>query len=120
MGGFTGALTPTRTGKILECFSGWITNSAVTVDEGLIIQLSHGTGTAPTANATLTGTQDGAQVTGSIQVAATAAADVNIPISMCAVVTGLAISTAIWIDVASKGLTNTTNTLHGTLSAIEL
>lgn len=105
MQGLAGAITPKKSGSVLVTITGTLVHSAATVNVGAIWQISHGTGTAPTSNAVLTGTQDGNTVQSKLATAATAAADVSVPFSITALITGLTVGTAIWIDLAAKALT---------------
>lgn len=106
MQGLAGAITPTRSGKVLITVSGTvIAPTGTTVDNGIAYQISYGTGTAPVNAAALTGTQVGTVQTSTQAVASTAAADVNVPFSTSVVVTGLTLSTAYWIDLAAKSIT---------------
>jgi hypothetical protein len=121
MQGLAGAITPTKSGKIQITIGGTIQTTVTTVASGVALQISHGTSTAPTTNAALTGTQDGNTQQFTLSVAATAAADVSQPFSLTAVVTGLTLGTAYWIDLAAKALTATGAVLKTVnITAIEL
>lgn len=121
MQALAGSITPKTTGNILITISGTIISSAALVDQGIIVQISYGTGAAPTANAALTGTQVGAQQQWTNLVAATAAADVHVPFSVTAVVSSLVLGTAYWLDLAAKAVTTASvQSLSGvSISAIE-
>lgn len=104
MQGLAGAITPTNTGTLLIVISGTVISpSGVTAGLGIAHQLSYGTGAAPVNGASPTGTQVGT-VQSYTNPAAVTAADVNIPFSVQALVTGLAPGTPYWIDLAAKSL----------------
>lgn len=106
MQGLAGSITPTTTGKVLIIISGTIVAPAgTTVDNGIKYQISYGTGVAPSNTGALAGTQIGTVQAFTLFVAATAAADVHIPFSIAAVVTGLTLATAYWIDLAAESVT---------------
>ena len=106
MQGLAGAITPSASGIVLITISGTIVAPAgTTVNNGILYQISYGTGTAPINTGALAGTQVGLPQEFTLSVAATAAADVNVPFSTTYLVTGLAIGTAIWIDLAAKSVT---------------
>lgn len=103
MQGLAGAITPNKTGKVLVIMSGYIIGSTVTAGDGILYQLSHGTGAAPANLAAITGTQDGAiqkYTNGNTVVAA----DIAIPFSIQVVLTGLTLGTAYWLDLAAKAV----------------
>jgi hypothetical protein len=104
MQGLAGSITPAVSGSIEVTISGTITTSAVTLDNGLIWQISHGTGGAPGSNAALTGTQDGVQQEYTNPTIVTAA-DLHQPFSVTVVLTGLTVGTAYWLDLAAKSVT---------------
>jgi len=117
MQGLAGSITPTHSGTVTITISGTIQNAVTTVNSGIKIQISHGTGTAPSNAGTLAGTQDGQIQTYTLSVAATAAADVNTPFSITALVTGLTVGTAYWIDLAAESVTTTSS---GKLAAVNI
>ncbi len=123
MQGLAGSITPTRTGIILITISGTI-NAAVatTVNNGVIYQVSIGTGAAPGSNTALAGTQLGAVQTYTSPIAPTATADVNVPFALIAITTGLTIATAYWVDLAAKSITNPSQIGFAavTVNAVEL
>jgi hypothetical protein len=124
MAGLGGSITPTKSGKIQITISGVIIDSggSLLANVGLACQISHGTGAAPLSNAGLTGTQDGTQQKYTAATPPTAAANVNVPFSITAVVTGLTINTSYWIDLAQKALVLTSQyqVSNVSISAIEL
>jgi len=121
MQGLAGAITPATSGKVLLMISGNFISSTVTAGDGIKIQLSYGTGTAPANAANLTGTQVAAplEYTNPTTVIA---ADVFMPFSTQAVVTGLTLGTAYWIDLAAESVVTISSVglANISLSAIEL
>ncbi len=114
MMGLAGTVTPNTGGNVLILVTGDILNA--TIGDGVTIQISHGTGTAPVNTATLTGTQDGVAVN---FIASTAAG--KVPFCVMAYVTGLVAGTAYWIDLASAQLTGGAVTMqHINIVAIEV
>ncbi len=108
MQGLAGAITPTRSGKVLLQISGNFISSSVTAGDGILTQLSYGTGAAPANGAALAGTQLG-NILKYTNPATVVAADVDVPFSQQAVITGLALNTAIWLDIAAKSVANVSN-----------
>jgi hypothetical protein len=104
MQGFAGAVTPTTTGNVvLEVCGTIISAGATTATIGMQFQLSYGTGTAPTSNAALTGTQVGPvykHLNGSTLGAAT---DGFIPACFEADAV-LTVGTTYWVDVAAESI----------------
>lgn len=121
MQGLAGSITPVKSGKVMFTISGTLTSSSVTAGDGILMQLSHGTGNAPANAGALAGTQDGS-VQGYMNPTTVTAADVNVPFSMTAVVTGLALDTAVWLDVAAKSVLNASHIAltNVSISAIEV
>ncbi len=103
MQGLAGTITPLRSGKVLLTISGTATGSTVTAGDGLEWQLSYGTGAAPANADAVTGTQVGA-VQENTNPATVTAADVHTPFSISAVITGLTLGTAYWLDLAAKSI----------------
>ena len=104
MQGLAGAITPGRTGTVLLIVSGSIASpSGTTAGLGIVYQLSYGTGGAPANAAALAGTQVGTAQEYTNPGTVTAA-DVSVPFSVQAVITGLTIGTAYWIDLAAKSV----------------
>ena len=125
MMGLAGSLTPQVTGRVLLILSGDISNN--TTADGVTVQLSYGTGTAPTNGAALTGTQIGGIVS------FTALTGVlTVPFCVTALIIGLSVpsinslgattaSTAYWLDAAVKAVTAGTASISNLdLVAIEL
>src|SRR5262249_50577600 len=92
MMGLAGSFTPTRSGRALIIICGDVANSVIA--DGAKFQIRFGTGTAPANAAALTGTAAGALVVMTDGVAAQ-----QMPFSVQAVVTGLTLSTAYWLDL---------------------
>lgn len=114
MMGLTGTITPTLTGRILIMISGDVQNN--TISDGAKMQIRYGTGTAPTNGAALTGTAVG----GLVNFLAAAAAQ-RVPIALQAVVTGLSIATAYWIDVGLAAVTGGTAAVKNvSISVVEI
>ena len=103
MQGLAGAITPKRSGKIMVTISGNIICSTTTAGDGIDVQISHGTGTAPANAAALAGTQDG-NIQGYRNPSTVTAADVLVPFSTTAVIIGLTLDTAYWLDLAAKSI----------------
>jgi hypothetical protein len=103
MQGLGATITPIRTGIVLFIISGTIVSAAGTAGNGISYQISTGTGTAPVNGAALTGAQLGTVQTYTNQASVTAA-DVHEPFSIQAVVTGLSVGSAFWIDLAAKSI----------------
>lgn len=86
-------LTPGATGKVRFSISGGVFNN--TSNDGAILTLRYGTGTAPVNGAAVTGTIISGVFNTSI-----AAANNTIGFSFHSIVSGLAIGTACWFDLA--------------------
>jgi hypothetical protein len=92
MAGLALTITPATSGNLF--LTGNISGSNSTAVAGCTVQISWGTGAAPTHNAVATGTAVGSA---NVATSATAAASVAIPVS--SYVTGLTVGTAYWIDL---------------------
>lgn len=106
-------LTPQSTGRILLVATGVMTSG--TTGSTCTVQLSFGTGSAPANAAAVTGTQQGGQVfitslTGVLTQA----------FALSTVLTGQALSTALWFDIAQKSSGGTLQLQKLTLVGIEL
>ena len=117
MQGLAGSITPATTGSVMITIAGSVQNLSGAADVGIAFQISYGTGSAPSNAASLTGTQVGAVQEWTAPTIATT----ETPFSITVVVTGLAASTAYWIDLAAKSLvTGSDVSLVGlSISAIE-
>lgn len=114
MMGLSGTITPQVTGRIIIFINGTIFNG--TVGDGANVQMRRGTGTAPVNAAALTGTATGGLVK---HVAATAAH--KDPFCLIGIVTGLAINTAVWLDVGLAAVTGGTATITDvSIAAVEV
>lgn len=112
MMGLAGSITPSSSGRILLIISGdgQVGSSAA----GGNIKLKYGTSTAPTNGATETGTTAG----GILNYRNSAAAQV-FPYSQQAVITGLTVGTAYWLDEALISSAGTASLKDISISAIE-
>src|SRR6266851_3706818 len=107
MMGLAGAITPAHSGNVLLIVSGTLTNG--TTSDGASLQIRYGTGTAPTGTAVGNNIADNNPVTS------------KIPFSVQAVVTGLTVGTAYWVDVGLAAVTGGTASLATvSVSALEL
>jgi hypothetical protein len=116
------SVTPQNTGNFLFSLCGYLISSATTAARGFIGQLSYGTGTIPTSNHALTGTQIGSPVNFEIGTTLTSAADLATPFHIQAIATGLSMGTNYWVDLAAKaiGAASIVSLKSVTLDAIEL
>jgi hypothetical protein len=105
MMGLAVAITPKLTGRVKVTVTGMMGNSVI--GDGASAQISHGTGGAPANAAAVTGTQDGKLKN---MIASTAAG--KQAVALCTVITGLALNTAIWVDLALKAVTGGTASLY--------
>lgn len=102
-------------GNVLIHITGDCFNATAIADGGKI-QIRTGTGAAPINGAALTGTSVGSQVT---FIQATTAD--KYPFSLSAIVTGLVLGTAIWIDVSLAAVTGGTATIENvSVCAVEV
>jgi hypothetical protein len=98
MMGLSASITPVLSGKIMIIISGDMDND--TGDDGAQVQMITGTGTPPINGAALTGTTQGGLVKMSVVVSGGATAVTRVPFSLNAIVTGLTLNTAVWIDIS--------------------
>ncbi len=110
--GATASITPVLAGRIAFTISGDI---ASTNGNSATTQLSFGTGTAPTNGTAFTGTQVGSQV---VQTALTGY--LVTPFSLTAVVTGLTVGTAYWLDLVLKSSSGNATVTTVSVSAMEI
>ena len=114
MMGLAGSIQLQGSGRILlmlsgECGSGTTAN-------GTGVQLSYGTGTAPTNGAALTGTQ-----VGGLPIFTSLTGVLRNNFALQAIVSGLTVGTTYWLDAAVKAVTAGTSTITNlSLTAIEL
>lgn len=115
MMGLAGAITPVNTGRVAITVSGDCFNAGAIAD-GVTIAIRTGTGTAPVNAAALTGTIRGTTIN---YVTATTAE--KAPFSLSALVTGLTVGTAVWIDLGVANITGGTATVENiTIVAVEV
>lgn len=114
MMGLAGAITPVYTGRVLIIICGSVENG--TINDGAKWQIRYGTGTAPVNTAALTGTTAGPLQT----LTETVAAEI-VPFCLSAIVTGLTLATAIWVDLSLAAVTGGTATiLNVGISIVEI
>lgn len=114
MMGLNVAITPQVTGNIHVTVCGSIANN--TTGDGETVRIRMGTGTAPTNGAALTGT-----AYGSLQADTAVTSSLKHPFSVTALVTGLTVGTAYWIDIEVAAVTGGTATATSVaVSAFEL
>lgn len=106
------SLTPQVTGRILLVASFVLTSGATGAT--CTVQLSFGTGAAPANAAAVAGTQQGGQpfftsLTGML----------TMPLTLVTVITGQAIGTALWFDIAQKSSASTLAVQKANLAAYE-
>ena len=121
MQGLAGAITPAHTGTVLVVISGDIVAPATaTAGNGILLQLSYGTGGAPINAAGVTGTQVGAIMEYMVPVNSTDT-DLFVPFSMQYVLSGLALHVAVWLDLAAESVATASavGVANVTISAIE-
>lgn len=115
MMGLAGAITPNRTGVVKIQIVGNIKNSSGS--GGATLTIGYGTGTAPTNGAAATGSSAGSQQAIDIPIAA----GDRIPFALSAIVSGLTLSTAYWIDLRlSATSTGTATASQVTINAFEI
>lgn len=97
MMGLAVPITPQFSGRLLVFINGNLTNSTATAGDGAKAQIRYGTGTAPANAAALTGT-----TAGSIQTSVLERATANDlqTFALTALVTGLTLGTAVWLDIS--------------------
>jgi hypothetical protein len=93
-------ITPVRSTRMLLQIEGLVTQ---TTGNGSNLQLSYGTGAAPANGAALAGTQ-----VGSAETITALTGELTLPFSLTAIVTGLTVGTAYWLDLAVKAVTGGT------------
>lgn len=98
MMGLSASITPVLSGKIMIIISGDMDNSSG--DDGAQVQMRTGTGTPPINGAALTGTTQGGLVKMEAVVSGGAIVVTRVPFSLNAIVTGLTLNTAVWIDIS--------------------
>ena len=111
--------TPTVSPNVLIMMTGTLTNN--TGDDGTTVQMRWGTGTAPSNQATLVGTAVGAKLTAQATTSGSGGTIPKMPFCCTAVLTGLTLNTAIWIDASVAAITGGTGSISGvTISVVGL
>lgn len=112
MMGLAGSITPTLTGRLMITISGDISNN--TGSDGGKVQIRYGTGSAPANADALTGNAIGTLIRA-------IAGTVTVPFSVQAVVTGLSVGTAYWLDLGLAAITGGTASIFDvSVTAIEI
>lgn len=115
MMGLAGSITPKITGRVHITICGTIFNPTAIAD-GAKVQIRTGTGTVPGNGGALAGTVAG----GFVQYIASTVLG-KVPFTVSAIVSGLTLNTALWIDVALAAVTGGTATLTDiSLTAMEV
>ena len=119
MMGLSASITPVLSGKIMIIISGDMDND--TGDDGAQVQMRTGTGTPPINGAALTGTTQGGLVKMSVVVSGGATNVTRVPFSLNAIVSGLTLNTAVWIDISLAAITGGTARVRDvSISVVEL
>jgi hypothetical protein len=115
MMGLPGTITPSASGKML--FSLTATGSDTSANVGGQVNLRYGTGTKPVIGQVAQGTAPGALVSYTVPTAGG-----SVPVSVSAIVTGMTIGTAYWLDVSlnATGGVGTASLLNAALTATEI
>lgn len=115
MMGIAGTFTPTVTGRALVTLTGTIFNPTAIAD-GAKVQLRYGGGAAPANGDALTG-----GAVGSLERYIAATVLQKVPFSLTAILDGLTLNTAVWIDAALAAVTGGTATITDLfLTALEV
>lgn len=114
MMGLAGSITPAYSGIVMITISGDIDNNGN--NNGAQVQIRYGTGSAPANGAALTGT-----ATGSLVKFFENNSSIRIPFHCNAIVTGLTVGTAYWIDISLASITGGTSRVRDiSISVVEL
>jgi hypothetical protein len=90
-------------------------------DDGVQVQIRTGTGTPPINGAALTGTTQGGLVKAELVVSGGATVLTRVPFSLNAIVTGLTLNTAVWIDISLAAIgAGTARVRDISISVVEL
>ncbi len=121
MQGLAGAITPVVSGSILVIITGSFHSTTVTAGDGILVQASYGTSTAPSNAGALAGTQLGAIIEYA-NANTVVVADSFTPFTVTAVITGLVVGTAYWLDLAAKSVATASSVgaVNVSISAIEI
>lgn len=117
--GLAGSITPGPTGggRVFAIITGTVTNSAA--GDGVQVQLSYGTGSAPVAGASATGTTIGGAV--KFVTTTTNGANEKKPFCVQAIIAGLTPGTAYWLDLQGAQITGgTCQVTDATVTAFEV
>jgi hypothetical protein len=107
-------ITPTVSGRLLVTVTGYITTSSAPASISLTLQTGvGGTGQAPATGAPVTGTTRG------MSIGLTPSSAVWLNFALTAIVTGLSVGTAYWMDLAIYSATGNSITLNINTAAIE-
>jgi len=112
MMGLAISFTPLYSGRVKIIIAGEASNN--TAGDGFTVNAAYGTGAAPANGAAATGTVVGNSVSG-----ASAAANALLPFSIVAVITGLTVGTAIWVDLQLAAVTGGTASLNNLSVIVE-
>ncbi len=119
MMGLAGAITPRVTGRVFIIISGYGANG--TANDGFLAQIRYGTGTAPTNGAAATGTAVGNIVRMKGAAGGGGLTVTSFPYTCNAIVTGLTVGTAYWVDLQFGAITGgTASTSNISISMYEL
>jgi hypothetical protein len=105
MMGLAGSITPAFSGRIFLSITGNLSSSTTTAARGSKCQARYGTNTAPANGAALTGTAVGTICT---YLAWGTTANQKAPFACNAVITGLTLGTAYWLDLGVAAVTGDT------------
>ncbi len=115
MAGLAGSITPVFSGTVLLTISGDMANASG-IGEGVQVQASYGTGTAPTSATAVTGTQ-----CGGLQKYNSSTTGGKVPFSVNCLITGMTVGTAYWLDLTEAQVAGGTASISDvSVSAIEV
>jgi hypothetical protein len=118
MMGLAGSITPAQTGRVMIIVTGNLSNSTAAAGDGAKTQIRYGTGSAPANAGALTGTTAGSLISMLLE---RATASDPFPFCVAAVVTGLTIGTAYWIDLSLAAIAAGTAILTNlSISVVEI
>ena len=116
MAGLAGAITPLQTGRIFVVISG--TMFGTSANATTTNTLAYGTGTAPANQAASTGTVAGGIAT--MVTSVTDGANQKTPFVIHAIITGLTVGTAYWLDLQSASSAGNSTLSDIAITAIEV
>ena len=117
--GLSASITPVVSGKILILVSGDMDNN--TDNDGVQVQIRTGTGSIPTNGAALTGNTQGGLVKMQLTRVGNDTILTRVPFSLNAIEVGLALNTAVWIDISLASITGGTARVRDvSISVVEL